>query len=58
MITISDFYQGHKILLNNPGSGIRGKSYYAKNFEELLNAIKHYFLKKHNQNKCPLCKDN
>jgi len=56
MITIVEQYGEYKIKLSDGIS--RGCSIYAKNKEEVVNSVKHYFLMKHNQKKCASCKKN
>jgi len=50
-IKFENDYVGYKIKLD----GDRRK-YNAKNIEEAVNALKHYYLKPHNKSNCPLCK--
>lgn len=54
MLTIIEHYGEYKIRLSDGIS--RGYSIYAKDKEEVVNSVKHYFLMKHDQKKCASCK--
>lgn len=57
MMKITKFGGKYKVIISAP-QGCRATPDFIKKDEELINVVKHYFGIKHNQKKCPYCKDN
>jgi hypothetical protein len=51
MFKVEQVYDKYKINIGDR------KTYYAKNEEQVCNAFKHYYVKEHDKNNCPFCKE-
>lgn len=58
MISFSNEYRGYKVKVSNPGTGVRGYSFTARDLDEAHQALDHYYGKNHGEGRedCPTCR--